>query len=91
MAEAPKKNDKPATAAAADTTAGARPHMGVRLAPVDNSDQAVLANYTNINIAPGGNREYITVVPQGDLHMISAAGGLVVIEFVNKEITKPSK
>ena len=39
MAEAPKKDDKPATAAAADTTAGVRPRMGVRLAPVDNSDR----------------------------------------------------
>jgi uncharacterized membrane protein len=27
--------------------------MGVRLAPVDNSDQPVLANYTTVNPAPG--------------------------------------
>ena len=27
--------------------------MGVRLAPVDNSDQPVLANYATVNVAPG--------------------------------------
>jgi hypothetical protein len=52
MAEAPKKDDKPA-ATTADTTAGTRQRMGVRLAPVDNSDQPVLANYANVNVAPG--------------------------------------
>ena len=52
MADTPKKDDKPATTAA-DTTAGTRQRMGVRLAPVDNSDQPVLANYTAISLAPG--------------------------------------
>lgn len=52
MADVPKKDDKPA-ATAADTTAGTRQRMGVRLAPVDNSDQPVLANYVTVNIAPG--------------------------------------
>jgi hypothetical protein len=52
MADAPKKDDKPA-ATSASTTAGARQRMGVRLAPVDNSDQPVLANYANVNVAPG--------------------------------------
>ena len=27
--------------------------MGVRLAPVDNSDQPVVANYTALNVSPG--------------------------------------
>jgi hypothetical protein len=27
--------------------------MGIRLAPVDNSDQPVVANYSNIEVAPG--------------------------------------
>ncbi len=52
MAEAPKKDDKPA-ATSASTTAGTRQRMGVRLAPVDNSDQPVLANYATVNVAPG--------------------------------------
>ena len=52
MADAPKNDDKPA-ATSADTTAGTRQRMGVRLAPVDNSDQPVLANYTLVNVAPG--------------------------------------
>ena len=54
MADAPKKEDKPA-ATGADTTASpdARPRMGVRLAPVGDSDQPVLANYTTVNPAPG--------------------------------------
>ena len=53
MAETPKKDDKPA--ATADTTAGAGApqRMGVRLAPVNNSDQPVLANYAAVNVAPG--------------------------------------
>lgn len=51
MADAPKKDDKLATTA--DTTTGTRQRMGVRLAPVDNSDQPVLANYATVNVAPG--------------------------------------
>lgn len=52
MAEATKKDDKPA-ATSADTTAGTRQRMGVRLASVNNSDQPVLANYVTVNVAPG--------------------------------------
>ncbi|MFY9316416.1 MAG: hypothetical protein WAO95_12770 [Burkholderiales bacterium] len=52
MAEAPKKDDKLA-ATTADTTTGTRQRMGVRLAPVNNSDQPVLANYAVVNPAPG--------------------------------------
>ena len=56
MAEAPKKDDKPAAASAdtrGDPAAGMRQRMGVRLAPVDDSDQPVLSNYTTVNVAPG--------------------------------------
>ena len=56
MADAPKKDDKPA-ATSADTAggpaAGAPQRMGVRLAPVDNSDQPVLSNDAIVNVAPG--------------------------------------
>jgi hypothetical protein len=52
MADAPNKDDKPA-ATAADTTTGTRQRLGVRLAPVNNSDQPVLANYVAVNVAPG--------------------------------------
>lgn len=54
MAEAPKKDDKAAgkTADAAVDDA-VRQRMGVRLAPVNNSDQPVLANYATVNVAPG--------------------------------------
>jgi len=54
MAGGPKEDDKPA-ATTVDTTAaaGARQRMGVRLAPVNNSDQPVLANYATVNVAPG--------------------------------------
>jgi hypothetical protein len=48
MADAPKKEDKTPAAPAAVPT-----RMGVRLAPVDNSDQPVLANYATVNVAPG--------------------------------------
>jgi len=52
MADAPKKEDK-SPIASADTTAGARRRMSVRLAPVNNSDQPVVANYATVNVAPG--------------------------------------
>ena len=50
MADAPKKEEKPA---AADAKPAARQRMGVRLAPVNNSDQPVLANYVTVNPAQG--------------------------------------
>ena len=56
MAEAPKKDDKPAATGASTAgtdAAGAPQRMGVRLAPVDNSDQPVLSNYAIVNVAPG--------------------------------------
>jgi hypothetical protein len=43
-----KKEDQPAAPEAPKNT-----RMGIRLVPVNNSDQPVLANYTNLNIAPG--------------------------------------
>jgi hypothetical protein len=50
MAETPRKEEKPA---AADSKPAARQRMGVRLAPVNNSDQPVLANYVTVNPAQG--------------------------------------
>jgi len=50
MADAPKKEEKPA---AAEAKPAARQRMGVRLAPVNNSDQPVLANYVTVNPAQG--------------------------------------
>ncbi len=52
MADIPKKDDKLASTTA-ETTAGIRQRMSVRLAPVNNSDQPVLANYAVVNPAPG--------------------------------------
>ncbi len=51
MPETPKAQDKPAAreAAAEKKPAG----MGVRLAPVGDSDQPVVANYTTLNVSPG--------------------------------------
>ncbi|MBE0619914.1 MAG: hypothetical protein IH605_04920, partial [Burkholderiales bacterium] len=51
MAEATKAQDKPAAKDAAEEKKPAG--MGVRLAPVDNSDRPVVANYSALNVAPG--------------------------------------
>jgi hypothetical protein len=54
MADAKGKKDSDQAAEAPEAGAkGKRPSLGVRLVPVDNSDQPVLANYTTLNIAPG--------------------------------------
>jgi hypothetical protein len=57
MADAPKTQDKNSAAA---KPAAAEPGkqtqsvgMGIRLMPVENSDQPVVANYTSLNVAPG--------------------------------------
>src|SRR5215831_15889260 len=50
-AKGKKEEDKPAAAPSAARTDRAR--LGIRLVPVDNSDQPVVANYTNLNVAPG--------------------------------------
>ena len=54
MADAPKKETQekePTTAKPAEKSQNRQ--MGIRLAPVGNSDQPVVANYCSINIAPG--------------------------------------
>jgi hypothetical protein len=33
--------------------AAARKQLGIRLVPASNSDQPVVSNYTNVNVAPG--------------------------------------
>jgi len=53
MAEAPNKDDQPAATADATAGAGAPQRMGVRLAPVNNSDQQVVENRAAVNVAPG--------------------------------------
>jgi hypothetical protein len=50
MPETPKAQDKPIKEAAKEPKAVG---MGIRLAPVHDSDQPVVANYTGINLAPG--------------------------------------
>ena len=56
MADA-SKNDTRDNNNGTGTTAQGKPDkpvgMGIRLAPVDNSDQPVVANYTALNISPG--------------------------------------
>jgi hypothetical protein len=48
-----KDDDKPAASTPDTTKAAERTRMGIRLTAVDNSDQPVVANYTNLNVAPG--------------------------------------
>ena len=57
MAEAKGKKNE-GNGGDADAPAGGAPQaksarMGIRLAPVGNSDQPVFANYTTLNVAPG--------------------------------------
>ena len=52
MAEAKKDVQEKETAAKPAEKAQNR-QMGIRLEPVANSDQPILANYCNINVAPG--------------------------------------
>ena len=54
MADAKGKKDSDQAAAPQEAAPeGKRQSLGIRLMPVDNSDQPVLANYTSLNIAPG--------------------------------------
>ena len=57
MAEAPKKEPQDkgnGDAKPAAKQAGVEnKQMGIRLAPVENSDQPVVANYCSINVSPG--------------------------------------
>lgn len=41
-----------------------------------------------IIVPAGGNRLWDTVVPQGDLWLIAPANSTVVIEYINKDVTK---
>ena len=52
-AKGKKEADQPAAAAPAEQAKGERRGLGIRLMPVGNSDQPVVANYTSINVAPG--------------------------------------
>lgn len=47
------KTDEAVAVAPAEAAAGGRRSMGIRLVPVDNSDQPVVANYSSISAAPG--------------------------------------
>ena len=42
----------------------------------------------SVNIVPGGNRLFDTVVPQGDVYLLCSGAASGVIEYVNKEISK---
>lgn len=51
-----RKDADPAAAADAGPLSGEsarRPSLGVRLVPVENSDQPVMANYVQVNVVPG--------------------------------------
>ena len=56
MAEASKKDGQEVADSnkpAAKPTAAESKSLGIRLVPVENSDQPVVANYCSINVAPG--------------------------------------
>lgn len=53
MADAKSRKDDPQPAAAPTDTKPPRKSLGIRLAPIENSDQPVVANYTQLNAAPG--------------------------------------
>ena len=55
MAEAPKKDMQDKETAGGAKAAGkeAGRQMGIRLVPVENSDQPVVANYCSISVSPG--------------------------------------
>lgn len=53
MAEAKKDGQEQETAGAKPAEKVQNKQMGIRLAPVDNSDQPVVANYCAINVSPG--------------------------------------
>ena len=45
---------------------------------------------SSIQIAAGGNRLWDSAVPQGDLWLFSAVICVVVLEFINKDLTDPN-
>ena len=52
-AKGKKEDEKPAAAAPGTAKPADRARLGIRLVPSGTSDQPVLANYTNLNVAPG--------------------------------------
>lgn len=56
MADSKSKKDADSVVtetAATTAPGGGRKNLGIRLVPVANSDQPVVANYTSLNVAPG--------------------------------------
>jgi hypothetical protein len=53
MADSKEKKESGAAAAAASSASPTRATLGIRLMPVDNSDQPVVANYAQVNVMPG--------------------------------------
>lgn len=56
MADSKDKKESGAAAGAAAAASSASPTratLGIRLMPVDNSDQPVVANYAQVNVMPG--------------------------------------
>jgi hypothetical protein len=43
-------------------------------------------NVSAVAIGPGGNRLFDGVVPQGELHIFSTGAGIVIVEYMNKNI-----
>jgi len=48
-----KDKKEPAAAAGSAASSTTRATLGIRLVPVDNSDQPVVANYAQVNVLPG--------------------------------------
>jgi hypothetical protein len=53
MADGKSKKDADLTTDTAAAGAGAKRSLGIRLLPVDNSDQPVMTNYVQVNVSPG--------------------------------------
>jgi hypothetical protein len=53
MADAKKDGQEKETAGAKPAEKAQNRQLGIRLAPVENSDQPVVANYSAINVSPG--------------------------------------
>jgi hypothetical protein len=45
---------------------------------------------TCIAIGPGGNRLFDVSVPQGDLHIFSSGAGVVIVEYMNQDVSNPA-
>ena len=45
---------------------------------------------SSVPIVAGGNRLFDSVCPQGELHINASAAGTVIIEYMNREISKES-